>query len=246
MPASPEHEPSAFAEILGAPELPLIVGGQAVNTWAYFYVTAVPGLKEYAPFVSKDADIYGTRALARDLAHRAGWECIFDEKRAPVVAAILRKTPAREDEPPLIIEVLSEVNGLTAADLALDTIVDFEGARYRIPAPPILLKAKLYNLASLVFSERPQDLKHVRMLCEIVPHYLNELAAEFRAGRVSESLSVAAVSYTADVITSGYAGNAANPRGIDLSGVIPASLWLAGLPSLRPILERLKDRGLAR
>lgn len=73
MPASPEHEPSAFAEILGAPELPLIVGGQAVNTWAYFYVTAVPGLKEYAPFVSKDADIYGTRALACDLAHRAGW-----------------------------------------------------------------------------------------------------------------------------------------------------------------------------
>lgn len=138
-----------------------------------------------------------------------------------------------------------EVNGLTEADLALDTIVDFEGARYRIPAPPILLKAKLYNLASLVFTERPQDFKHVRMLCAIVPHYLNELAAEFRAGRVSEKLFAAAVSYTTDVITSGYAGNAANPRGLDLARVIPASIWLTGPAALQPVLERLKAHGLA-
>jgi hypothetical protein len=245
MPASPEHEPSDFAEILGAPELPLIVGGQAVNTWAYFYLPAIPDLEEYAPFTSKDADIYGTRALARDLANRAGWECQFEEKRAPIVVAVLRKRSTLEGEAPLAVEVLGEVNGLTAADLALDTIIDFEGESYRIPAPPILLKAKLYNLASLVFSERPQDLKHVRMLCEIVPHYLNELHAEFRAGRLAEKLFAAAVCYTADVITSGYAGNAANPRGLNLARVIPASVWLSGLPSLEPTIERLKNHGFA-
>ncbi|MBI4621718.1 MAG: hypothetical protein HY736_00670, partial [Verrucomicrobia bacterium] len=29
----------------------------------------------YRPFASKDADIYGTRALAQILAQRAGWQC---------------------------------------------------------------------------------------------------------------------------------------------------------------------------
>ncbi len=243
MPASPEHEPSAFAEILGAPELPLIVGGQAVNMWGYFYLTAMPTLEDFAPFVSKDADIYGTRTLAEDLALRAGWECIFDDRKAPVVTAVLRKLPASSDEPPLVIEVLSEVNGLTETDLALDTIVDFDGARYRIPAPPVLLKAKLYNLASLVFTERPQDLKHARMLCEIVPHYLNELHAEFRAGRVAANVFVGAVNYTAEVITSGYAGNAANGRGLDLGHVIPPSVWFTSPLSLQPILQRLERHG---
>lgn len=205
----------------------------------------MPALESFEPFVSKDADIYGTRALAEQLARRAGWELHFDPRRDSVVAAILRKqkTP---DEPPLTIEVLSQVNGLTEADLGINSVVE-SAAKYsfRIPAPPVLLKAKLYNLASLVFTERPQDLKHARMLCEIVPHYLNEMLVECQAGRGQEATLVGAVNYTADVITSGYAGNAANPRGLDLARVIPASIWLTGPVSLQPALERLKAQGFA-
>ncbi len=222
-----------------------MVGGQAVNLWAEVYVSALPSLESFEPFVSKDADIYGTRALAEQLAHRTGWALHFDTRREPVVAAILSKQHA-PNEPPLTVEVLSEVNGLTDADLSINTVVESPAKyAYKIPAPPILLKAKLYNLASLVFTERPQDLKHARMLCEIVPHYLNELHAEFRAGRVPETTFIKAVEYTADVIMSGYAGNAANPRGLDLARVIPASIWLTGPASLRPVLDRLKIRGLA-
>lgn len=196
--------------------------------------------------MSKDADIYGTRALAEQLALRAGWEMSFEPRRDSVVSAILRHD-RMTGEHPLTIEVLSQVNGLTEADLAASTVIEIGGGRerYRVPAPTVLLKAKLYNLASLVFTDRPQDLKHVRMLCEIVPHYLNELQVEYRAGRVAESTLASAVNYMAEVILSGYAGNAANTRGIDLACVIPASVWLTGLASLQSILERLKAHGLA-
>jgi hypothetical protein len=244
MPAIPERKPADFADILCGSELPLMVGGQAVNLWAEVYGQALPVLGSFEPFVSKDADIYGTRVLAEQLAHRAGWELHFDPRRDSIVAAILRKQRI-PDETPLTIEVLSQVNGLTEADLGINTVVEsVTKYSFRIPAPPVLLKAKLYNLASLVFNERPQDLKHARMLCEIVPHYLNELHVECRAGRVPETTIIKAVEYTADLITSGYAGNAARPRGLDLARVIPASIWLSGPAALQPILERLKSHGL--
>lgn len=246
MPSTPDRAPRDFIAVLGAPELPLIVGGQAVNLWAELYFAEIPALDEFQPFVSKDADIYGPRALAEQLARRTGWTLSFDPKRDSVIAGILRheRTPG---EPPLTIEVLSEVNGLSETDLAVSAVVEIGGGveRYRIPAPTVLLKAKLYNLASLVFAERPQDLKHARMLGEMVPHYLHELHAELRSGRVPETTFVKAVEYTANVIMSGYAGNAAHPRGLDLARVIPASIWRSGLASLQPILARLKDRGLA-
>lgn len=241
----PERTPADFADILCGAESPLIVGGQAVNLWAEVYTTALPNLEAFAPFVSKDADIYGTRALAEQLARRTGWELHFDPRRTSIVAAILRKqrNPA---EPALTIEVLSQVNGLSAADLALNSVVESRDARtFRIPAPPVLLKAKLYNLASLVFTERPQDLKHARMLCVIVPHYLNELQIESRAGRLPESTFIGAVAYTGEVITSGYAGNAARPRGLDLASVIPLGIWCNAPASLHPVLERLRFHGLA-
>ena len=240
MPGIPERTPADFAEVLSGPELPLIVGGQAVNLWAELYVAEIPALDDFKPFVSKDADIYGSRALAETLARRSGWECVFDARKAPMVAAVLRKPGARAGETALTIEVLSEVNGLTDADLDASTVVELGGAdRYRIPPPPVLLKAKLYNLASLFYTERPQDLKHSRMLCAMVPHFLNELLAECNAGRVDEATFVAAVRYTADVITSGWAGNAARSHGLALDRVIPRSLWLDGPAALQPILARL-------
>ncbi|MGH7943880.1 MAG: hypothetical protein ACREH8_20065 [Opitutaceae bacterium] len=108
----------------------------------------------------------------------------------------------------------------------------------------MLLKAKLYNLASLFWSDRPQDLKHARMLGEIVPHYLNELHAGSRTGTVPEQTLVGAVRYTTDVVTAGYAGNAARAHGLDLQ-VVPPSVWLHGPPAVQPFLARLKAHGLS-
>jgi hypothetical protein len=62
------RQPADFAEILTLPEQPLIVGGQAVNIWAEHYASKDAILDGFRPFISKDADIVGDRALAERIA----------------------------------------------------------------------------------------------------------------------------------------------------------------------------------
>lgn len=50
--------PEDFAAVLAANEPLLMVGGQAVNLWALYYRDET---KDFAPFVSRDADILGDR-----------------------------------------------------------------------------------------------------------------------------------------------------------------------------------------
>lgn len=184
---------------------------------------------ECEPFMSRDADIFGTRALADALATRAGWEC-HAAKRETVTVAILTKAVGT-DEPPLVVEVLDEVNGLTDTDLALhETVETHHGARYRLLSPLVMLKAKLYNLISLVGQDRPQDFRHVQMLLAIVPHYLNEMAKEAGTGKAVEKDLLGAIKYLGELIKMPWVGNATRAHGLDLRALFPA--WLReALPS---------------
>lgn len=250
--SSPEQrQPAAFSQILGGHELPLIVGGQAVNIWAEIYVAQEPSLERFQPFTSRDADIFGTRALAASLAQRAGWECHFPQERDSVCVAILSKT-ITAGQAPLTIEVLGEVNGLTEADLGMTAIIELgQGKQYRIPSPIVLLKAKLYNLVSLANLDRPQDIKHTRMLLRIVPQYLNELAAEQRAGTVTEANLIGAIRYTASVVHSTVAKSAGRIHSLNYRPVFPLSLSIGssaisaavadGLAGLPPVAGTAPD-----
>lgn len=218
----PARTPAEFAAVISGDDPPLMVGGQAVNIWAELYAQAAPELAEFEPFVSRDADIFGTRALAVKLAAHAGWECLA-AKRGTVTAAILVKLAA--DGSSLVVEVLDEVNGLNDADLALhETVEARDGKRYRLLSPLVMLKAKLYNLISLVGQERPQDLRHVRMLLTIVPHYLHEMAAEVRTQKNAERDLLGAIRYLGEVIRLPWVGNAVRAHGLDLRAMFPA--WL--------------------
>ncbi len=238
-----QRSPDEFAPVLASAEQPLVVGGQAVNIWAELYAPAVPALTELAPFTSKDADIYGTRALAETLAHRAGWEVKTVTERNSVAVAILTKKIDGRDT--LVVEVLSEINGLTADDLTKDEIVTLAAGRtYRIPAPPVLLKAKLYNLASLVGLDRPQDLRQTRMLMLIVPQYFNELHAEQREGKITVENLIGAVRYCRAVVHSGVAGNVSRAHRLDFRQLLPQSLRFASVEiqaAVREFLEGLPD-----
>jgi hypothetical protein len=236
-----QRSPDEFAPILASVEQPLVVGGQAVNIWAELYAPAVPALTELAPFTSKDADIYGTRALAETLAHRAGWELKTVTERNSVAIAILTK---KIDGPnPLVIEVLGEINGLTADDLNKDEIVTLAAGRtYRIPAPVVLLKAKLYNLASLVGLDRPQDLRQARMLMLIVPQYFNELYAEQRAGEITLENLIGAIRYCRDVVHSGVAGNVSRAHRLDFRQLLPRSFGFASAEIQAAVREFLEGR----
>lgn len=80
-------------------------------------------MNAFAPFTSSVADIYGNRLLAETLARRNGWECHLTNDANSAAVAILVK-PTHGDEAALTIEVLNEVNGLTEADLDMNTLIE--------------------------------------------------------------------------------------------------------------------------
>ena len=121
--------------------------------------------------------------------------------------------------------MLGEVNGLTATDLALSSTVEARtGERYRVLSPLVLLKAKLYNLISLVNQDRPQDLRHVRMLLAIVPRYLAEMAADVHARKALERDLLGAIRYLGELVRLPWVGNAVRSHRLDLRAMFPP--WL--------------------
>lgn len=140
----------------------VIVGGLAVNLWASFYADrGDPVLERFAPFTSKDADIFlKDRDLALAVAAAAGWTFRANpESRSAVLGAIVMKR--RDVE--LQVDVLRTVTGLTTDDLAATGSITFaNGKSYSVPAPDVMLKAKLANLATHDQRER-QDERHVRI-----------------------------------------------------------------------------------
>ena len=81
LPTEAEPRPPAdFASALATAEPIMLVGGQAVNLWALYYHDQS---MEFAPFVSRDADVLGDRATLEELAKLAGVKPQFFPLRPP-------------------------------------------------------------------------------------------------------------------------------------------------------------------
>lgn len=163
----------------------VIVGGHAVNLWASYYAsTADPELAAFAPFTSKDADIFvRDKEMARAIAAAAGWTFRNNpEPRSPVLGAIVMRRGGAE----LQVDVLRSVTGLTDDDLNATAQITFEnGKSYSVPAPDIMLKAKLANLEFHAQKDR-QDERHIRILVKCCEHYLRDTSAAARSGDLDE------------------------------------------------------------
>jgi hypothetical protein len=232
--SKPSTKPEDFDEVIQRPGV-LVVGGHAVNLWASYYAPrGDPTLVQYAPFRSKDADIFvREKEQAIDLANSAGWKFRNNpEPRTTVLGHIHTVKHGQE----LTVDVLRSVQGLTEADLSAVETVQFEGGKnYSIPSPEIMLKAKLSNLANIEQVDRP-DLRHVRIMIVCCRHYLTDVYQAVLSREIAERDAVDRFMDTLRIIRSVQAQEMGQKFDLRLNEAIPARESLKELPRLPRLL----------
>ena len=239
----PDFPPDAFNDVFATREQPIILGGQAVNLWGKIYSPRVPMLRKFEPFVSTDADIFGTPALGVSVARQCGWAVATNHEPRNPISAILTK----ETEGGLLrVDVLRSILGVSASEIE-DAADDYElspGKICRLPAPPLLLKAKIANLRQLD-NERGDgsprnDLKHVSMLILICAHYVRHMAEATRSGAARERDFINLLHRTHEIIHSESAVEVARKYNLDFSEALPLDLDTTGLPKLANFYTNLQ------
>ncbi len=233
--------PDDFARVLATPEPLLLVGGQAVNLWALYYADRT---RDFAPFVSRDADVLGDRATLELLGRLAGAKPQFFPLKPPSneVGVVIARAAGGE---PLLIEVLRYVKGASNEELREPAYLFALGeppARVQAPGPIALLQAKVANLAEIK-QEGRQDGRHVLILARVMPAYLEDLRASAAAGRMDERKLVEFLEQLLAVATSPHGRNAWADLRLDprefFTGLKPD-----GLPKLRAFLAKRLPRVL--
>jgi hypothetical protein len=245
MPLPSEVEPrppAAFASALATAKPIMLVGGQAVNLWALYYHDRT---MEFAPFVSRDADVLGDRATLEELGKLAGVKPQFFPLRPPSneVGVIIAKD---SNELPLLIEVLRYVNGVNNEELrepSYTLAIGERQIRVLVPGPIALLKAKLANVVDLK-QEGRQDTKHVRILARIIPAYLEDLRNAVAGARTEERKFIEFLEQLLAVLTARPNRKVLGELGIDVRSLY-GTLDCKGLPKVVAFLEQRLPRSLA-
>lgn len=180
--------PEAVASFLRTKSPVLLVGGQAVNLWALHYRERVA---ELAPFVSRDVDILGDRAVLEEIARSIGRKPQYFPLKPPSneIGVVIARD---KNDDPLLIEVLRYVHGVTNQELQEPEYIfeiGMEGTRVRVPGPVALLKAKVANAANLK-QEGRQDERHVRILARILHGYWRDLIGAVEKGEIKERVLI--------------------------------------------------------
>lgn len=202
----------------------------AVIIWAEFFAPRNERIDALRPFVSKDADIVGTRYSAQRLADLSGWEITFFHQPRTIASAVLTKR--RPGAETLTVEVLRVVLGLTQQELEDADVVELRpGQIYRIPSPIRLLKAKLANVRQIK-PTRPHDLHHVNLLILIAQEYLRDQHAQVAQKHVLERALVNAMHELHDLVAAKESRAIAAKHGTELAAALPLDLAVDGMPKL--------------
>jgi hypothetical protein len=163
----------------------IIVGGQAANIWAGYYLPREPRLQAHLPFTSKDLDLIGTKADAERIAALTQWRTSALPVLGGPIEAILSSEPEGEG---LTVEFLREIKGVphdTILAYARENLVRVPGSdepvAVRVLDPVLLMAGKIRNAVDIDqdLPEQPrQDVKHVAMLALCVPHFLEDVRVQ--------------------------------------------------------------------
>lgn len=179
----PFHAVLAQRDAKGQPFI--IVGGQAANIWAAYYLPREPRLEAHFPFTSKDLDLIGTRTDAERVAAAIRWHASAPTVGGGPVEAVLHSEPEGAG---LNVEFLREIKGVpheTVLAYARENLVRVAGGGEPLPVrvldPVLLLAGKIRNAVDIE-QDRPekprQDVKHVAMLALCVPHFLEDVRTQ--------------------------------------------------------------------
>ncbi len=227
--SQPNRVPSEvrhFKEILGTQingELPLLVGGHAVNLWAQLYAEAVGSeLESLLPLTSKDLDIFGGIEVLQSMKAGFGGEYRLSGPRSPVVGQLIVKLNGVDRQ----IDVLREVVGLRRQEVdsvTLQFAVDGRLHPIRILPIGLLLRAKICNLATLDQTDR-NDLKHVQLMLLVVREFLADSVGSAEAGKVDSRTVINQLEETRKIILSREAVKCQRAHGISYAGIWPREL----------------------
>lgn len=177
---TPETLREVLLKLQAADLQAIVVGGQAVNLWAYQYCERLPELEQHQPFASEDLDFFGGRVEAMLCQDVLGGELKLnrDFDPSPNAGVLL----VRQGNEVLRIDILASVFGLNDAEV-VGTALPFrgtgilEGIQIEVLHPILCLEGKLKCLRGLP-QEGRQDLKHASMSVLFVREMLLSLCTD--------------------------------------------------------------------
>jgi hypothetical protein len=198
-------------------ELPLIIGGHAVNIWAIRYQEKIKDeLDLLAPFTSKDLDLFGTKQTLEILHKKYGGKLQWSAPRGPVIGRLELSVKNKE----LKVEVLHSVHGLKEIKDADNFYLTIHDVSAKVLAPLPLLQCKITNAASISQTER-QDVKHVKIMILCVREFLKETLLIGQTQDVSGRNVLKPFSQIYEIITSSEAEKVRKKWDVDFQKVWP-------------------------
>jgi hypothetical protein len=198
-------------------ELPVIVGGHAVNIWALTYASRLGSrLSPYAPFTSKDLDLWGPKEILDSLAQKYGVKITLSPPRSPGVGYVM----IPKGDLQLKVELLTGVNGLRRAELENTFDLVMQGTEVRVLDAISCLKAKIANAADIDQTNR-QDVKHVQIMKICAHEFTKDLITLGDQKQISERLVVNRLEDLRETIGSPKAVTVTNKWHITFDEVLP-------------------------
>lgn len=205
-----------------------IEGGQAVNIWAEYFSDSVPELDSFAPFTSKDCDIW----VGKETLNRLTTVLDGTLKRASDPAEVQVGVFLPRQDPDKKLELFGHVHGIPLNEFEKVRRSVMEIGGYRVMQPIFLFKAKCHNLVKLDQRGR-QDRRHVQIMQRILPAFFTFSIQFCVAGELPERVLLKNIKYLRSLKNDKTVRLAMEEIGGDWDDLIPIEdLRSAELPKL--------------
>jgi hypothetical protein len=159
----------------------LLIGGQAVNYWAEYYLHTDPQLEKLKPFTSEDIDFKGCIDDVQRIARQLALTPVYPPKVQ--MTALAGTIPFQIGGLKSNIEIVRRIPGVSGSVDTLAIQAEWNGKIIRVLDPISLLACKLELVAS-VPQEKRRDVTHLKILVPCVRAFLTEFLQRVEHGEI--------------------------------------------------------------